>query len=149
MKTPLEVLNLYSPHDYTLAGAFASRQQAGPQRSFLVHQHRNWSWQAFHAAAEKFARALTARGISWGDRVSIVARNSDAHALLLFACARIGAIMVPSNPEYGVQELGYVLKHAAVSAVMCGVEGLAVVREAAREVNPAPWFHPGQVEVVQ
>jgi crotonobetaine/carnitine-CoA ligase len=140
MKTPLEVLNLYPPHDYTLAGAFASRLQAGPQRSFLVHQERDWSCQAFHDGAEKLARALAARGIKKGDRVAIVAKNSDAHPLLLFACARLGAIMVPSNPEFGVQELGYVLKHAAVSAVVCGSEGLAVAREAAAGITPAPWF---------
>lgn len=140
MKSPLEVLNLYPPHDYTLAGAFASRVQAGPGRTFLVHQDRQWSWQAFQDAAEKLARALVARGIGKGDRVAIVARNSDAHALLLFACARIGAIMVPGNPEFGVQELGYVLKHAAVSAVVCGADGLAVAREACAGILPSPWF---------
>ena len=140
MKTPLEVLNLYSPHDYTLAGAFASRLEAGSQRTFLIHYHRQWSWQAFDAAAEKLACALTARGIKKGDRVSIVARNSDAHALLLFACARVGAIMVPGNPEFGVQEIGYVLKHAGVSAVVCGADDIAVAREASAGIEPAPWF---------
>jgi crotonobetaine/carnitine-CoA ligase len=140
MKKPLEVLNLYPPHDYTLAGAFASRLQTGPDRELLVHQGKSWTWQAFDRAVQKLAGALTARGIKKGDRVSIVARNSDAHPLLLFACARIGAIMVPSNPEFGVQELGYVFMHAAVSAVICGAEGLAVAREAAAEVAPAPWF---------
>ncbi len=140
MKKPLEVLNLYTPHDYTLADAFASRLQAGPQREFLLHHGKQWSWQSFHDAAEKLACVLAGRGIKKGDRVAIVARNSDAHVLLLFACARIGAIMVPSNPEYGVQELCYVLKHAAVSAVICGEEGLAIAREASRDIVPAPWF---------
>ena len=140
MKTPLEVLKLYPSHDYTLAGAFASRLQAGPQREFLVHQNRRWSWQSFSDASIKLARALTARGIKKSDRVGIVARNSDAHVLLLFACARLGAIMVPSNPEFGVQEISYVLKHAGVSAVICGAENLAVVREATAGIDPAPWF---------
>ena len=140
MKTPLEVLKLYPSHDYTLAGAFASRLQAGPQREFLVHQNRRWSWQSFSDASLKLARALTARGIKKGDRVGIVARNSDAHVLLLFACARLGAIMVPSNPEFGVQEIGYVLKHAGVSAVICGAENLSIVREATAGIDPAPWF---------
>ena len=48
--------------------------------------------------------------------------------------------MVPSNPEFGVQEIGYVLKHAGVSAVICGAENLAVVREATAGIEPAPWF---------
>ena len=140
MKTPLEVLRLYPEHDYTLNGAFESRMRANPRHDFLVHEGKTWSWSDFHAAATRAARVLAGRGIRKGDRVGIVARNSDAHVLLLFACARIGAIMVPSNPEFGAQELGYVFKHAAVAAVVCGEDVLAVARDACREITPAPWF---------
>jgi carnitine-CoA ligase len=140
MKQPLEVLRLYRGHDYTLNGAFESRMRADPQRAFLVHQGKTWSWAAFHAAALRAAHLLVARGVRKGDRVAILARNSDAHVLLLFACARIGAIMVPSNPEFGAQEAGYVLKHAAVSGVVCSKEVLPVVREACQGLAPAPWF---------
>ena len=140
MKTPLEVLRLYPAHDYTLNGAFESRMRADPRRDFLVHESKTWSWGDFHAAALRTSRMLAARGIRHGDRVGILAKNSDAHVLLLFACARIGAIMVPSNPEFGVQEAGYVLEHAGVSGVVCGQETLPVVREACKAIEPAPWF---------
>jgi carnitine-CoA ligase len=70
----------------------------------------------------------------------VLARNDIGHALLLFACARIGAIMVPSNPEFGVKEAGYVLGHAAVSVVACNADVLPVAREACRGIEPAPWF---------
>src|SRR5262245_55809331 len=98
MKQPLEVLRLYPEHDYTLNGAFETRMRAGPGRAFLVFQGRTWTWAGFHEAALRAAQLLAARGVRKGDRVGILARNSDAHVLLLFACARIGAIMVPSNP---------------------------------------------------
>src|SRR5450759_3141504 len=127
MKTPLEVLRLYPAHDYTLNGAFESRTRADPRRDFLIHESKTWSWGDFHAAALRTSRMLAARGIKHGDRVGILAKNSDAHVLLIFACARIGAIMVPSNPEFGVQESGYVLEHAGVSGVVCGHEALPVV----------------------
>jgi crotonobetaine/carnitine-CoA ligase len=140
VKQPLEVLRLYPGHDYTLNGAFESRMRADPDRAFLVHEGKSWSWGEFHAASLRAARLLAARGVTKGDRVGILARNSDAHVLLLFACARIGAIMVPSNPEFGVQEAGYVLKHAAVSGVVCSEETLPVVREACAGLAPAPWL---------
>jgi crotonobetaine/carnitine-CoA ligase len=139
MKQPLEVLRLYPEHDYTLNGAFESRMRADPQRAFLIHQGRTWSWAEFHAAALRVAQMLSARGVTKGDRVGIIARNSDAHVLTLFACARIGAIMVPSNPEFGLQEVGYVLKHAGVAGIVCSEETFAVVREACRDLGPAPW----------
>jgi crotonobetaine/carnitine-CoA ligase len=140
MKTPLEVLRLYPVHDYTLNSAFESRMRADPRRDFLLHQGKVWSWGDFHAAALRTACMLAARGIKKGDRVGILAKNSDAHVLLLFACARIGAIMVPSNPEFGVQEAGYVLGHAEVSGVVCAQETLPVASAACKAIDPAPWF---------
>ena len=140
MKNPLAVIRLYPAHDYTLAGAFASRMRAGARRDFMVHGGKIWSWGEFHATMLRTAQMLLARGIRHGDRVAIMAENSDAHVLLLFAASRIGAIMVPVNSEFGVAEAGYVLKHAAVSAVVCSSETLAVARDAAQGIAPAPWF---------
>ena len=141
MKTPLEVLRLYPVHEYTLNGAFESRMRADPRRDFLLHESKTWSWGEFHAAALRTARMLAARGIRKGDRIGILAKNSDAHVLLLFACTRIGAIMVPGNPEFGAQEAGYVLTHAGVSGVVCSQETLPVVSEACKAIDPAPWHN--------
>jgi crotonobetaine/carnitine-CoA ligase len=139
-RTPLEVLRLYPPHDGTLLGALESRIQADPERPFLLYRGRTWSRRAFHDAMLELARALTARGIKRGDRVAIVARNHEAHVLLLFALARIGAIMVPTNPEFGVTETRYLLSKAEVSAVAASPECLPSVREAVAGFAAAPWL---------
>ncbi len=83
---------------------------------------------------------LAARGIKKGDRVAVMARNHPGHVLMLLALARLGAIMVPVNPEFGVTEARYVMQHAGVAAVACSAEVLAVAREAAAGIAPAPWF---------
>src|SRR5215212_1605433 len=115
MKKPLEVLALYPSHDYTLAGAFASRASRGAQRAFMLFEERTWTWESFDAEARKLASALLGRGLRKGDRVAVSGRNTDGHVLMLFALARVGAIMVPVNPEFGVEEARYVLNHAEVS----------------------------------
>ena len=140
MLKPLDVLKLYPSHDYTLAGAFKSRAQRDPLRPFIEFNGRAWSWSEFGVMAEQAARLLVARGIKKGDRIGVLSRNDIGHVLLLFACARIGAIMVPTNPEFGAAEAGYVFKHAGVSAVACNQEVLATARKACAEVEPAPWF---------
>ena len=89
-----------------------------------------------HAAAALLAE----RGIRKGDRVAVMGRNSDGHVLMLFALARIGAIMVPVNPEFGVEEARYVLHHAEVSGVVASGDTLAVAREACEGLATAPWF---------
>ncbi|MBI3068854.1 MAG: AMP-binding protein [Betaproteobacteria bacterium] len=140
MKKSLEVLQLYPPHDYTLHGAFLSRMQRDPQRPFILYGDKTWSWAGFHEAVGKAARMLVARGVKHGDRFGVIARNGDGHLLLLFALSRIGAIMVPVNPEFGVSEARYVLHHAGVAAVACSTDTLAVAREACKGLDPHPWF---------
>ena len=140
MKTPLEVLELYPPHDYTLAGAFASRASRDAQRAFMAFEDRTWSWASFDAEVCKLASALLARGLARGDRVAVSGRNTDGHVLILFALARIGAIMVPVNPEFGVEEARYVLHHAEVSGVVASMDTLEIVRRACDGLAALPWF---------
>lgn len=140
MKSPLEVIQIYDAHDYSLHGAYASRMRRDPRRPFIVHEGRTWSWQEFHDLTSRLARVLAARGICKGDRVAVMARNSPAHVQMLLALARLGAIMVPVNPEFGVTEARYVMHHAGVAAVACSAEALAVAQEAAADILPAPWF---------
>ena len=140
MKKPLEVLKLYPEHDYTLNGAFETRARHDPGRPFVMYAGNSWSWTEFSAAVNKSACLLVARGVKKGDRIGVLARNDIGHALLLFACGRIGAILVPVNPEFGVQEAGYVLKHAGVSALACNEDMLPVVRSACEGIEPVPWF---------
>ncbi len=140
MKKPLDVLKLFPPHDYTLHGAYASRALAGPSRPFIFFEERTWTWQSFDGEVRKVASLLIGRGVRKGDRVGVSGRNGDGHVLMLFALGRIGAIMVPINPEFGVQEARYVLHHAEVSGVVASGDTLAVVREACDGLAQAPWF---------
>ena len=140
MKKPIDVLRRYAAHNYTLTGAFASRAAHNPQREFILFNGKSWSWQAFGVAVERTARLLISRGIRKGDRVAVMARNCDGHVLALLALARIGAIMVPVNPEFGVAEAKYVFHHADVSAVLVASDTLAVARQAADGLATPPWF---------
>ncbi len=140
MKKPLEVLQSYPPHDYTLNGALASRMQRDPARMLINYDSKTITYEAFAKAVARTAQLFVARGIKKGERVAVMARNCDGHVLSLFALARIGAIMVPVNPEFGVAEAKYVLHHAEVSAVLAARDTLAVARAAAMGLKTNPWF---------
>lgn len=140
MKKPLEVLRLYPEHDYTLNGVLASRASRDPSRPFIFFRERSWSWGEFSKQVDATACVLAARGIRKGDRMAVMARNCDGHVLLLLALSRLGAIMVPVNPEFGVTEAKYVLHHAEVSAVAATQDTLAVARDAAAGLNTPAWF---------
>lgn len=54
---------------------------------------------------ERFAAALTRLGVKRGDRIAIMLPNSPHFIIAFFAAARIGAIVVNTNPTYTAREL--------------------------------------------
>jgi carnitine-CoA ligase len=138
--TPRETLLSYAAHDYTLPSAIASRAARAPERPFLVCEGRTWSWHETAVLVERTAQMLSARGIKRGDRVGVMARNSEKHFVLLAALARIRAIMVPTNPDFTVGEAGYVFEHAQVTAIACDKAVLPVAREACQARGVNAWF---------
>ena len=133
-------MSLYPSHDGSLASLLDSRCARDPERPFLWFQGRETSWDDFRSGVGDAARMLQQRGIGPGDRVAVMARNSDVYVVLFFALARLGAILVPVNPDLGVEETSYVLGHAEVSAVFASGEALPIARAAADQIGLAAWF---------
>src|SRR5690349_14965304 len=77
-----------------------------------VQQGLRYSYAEFHAAVEEIARGLMALGIEQGDRVGIWSPNCAEWAVLQYATAKMGAILVNINPSYRTSELSYVLNQA-------------------------------------
>jgi carnitine-CoA ligase len=138
MLAPIEVLKLYPPHDGTLAGLVRSRAARGGQREFLRFEERSLSWSEFERESARTAAALAANGIRRGDRVAVMSANCVEMVLLLFGAARLGAILVPVNAEFGVEEARYVIEHCGASAVFCSHVVYDTAREASK--NTAAWL---------
>ena len=145
--SPLEVLRRCPPHGYTLHGLLQSRAAGDPDRILMIYEDRTWSWLDFIEDCERLGAVLVEAGVRPGDRVAILSANSPAHPLLLFACARIGAIFVPINPDLGVDEARYVLEHAEPRAVVCSHSTLAVARAACTNITQTPWFAMADAEM--
>lgn len=138
--SPLEVLRCYPAHDYTVAGALASRLTVQADKVFQRYDGRERTWRAFDGDVRRAAALLARRGVKAGDRVGIIARNHPAHVLLLFALARLGAALVPVNPDFGVAEAGYILKNAELSGLAADAASMATARAACTEQGLTPWI---------
>ena len=65
------------------------------------------------------ARALKSQlGVGRGDRVAILAANHPDYLVLLYACARLGAMLVPLNWRLAVPEQVFILTDASVKALV-------------------------------
>jgi fatty-acyl-CoA synthase len=96
----------------------------------------------------RVAAVLAGRGVGAGDRVAILCRNRSAFFEALFACARLGAILVPLNWRMPAAELGLLLDHADPRLLLHGGEDSPVVRRLAAP-PPALDFDGGYEALVE
>jgi fatty-acyl-CoA synthase len=115
--------------------------QRYPDNEALVvrHQGIRWTYTELLEQVDRLASGLLALGIQPGDRVGIWGPNSSEWALVQYATARIGAIMVCINPAYRLYELEYALNKVECRAVITAEmfkssDYLAMLQELAPEL---------------
>ncbi|HEX6934798.1 MAG TPA: AMP-binding protein [Streptosporangiaceae bacterium] len=79
---------------------------------------RRWTYAAFDAETDVLARGLIGAGLAAGDRVGIWAPNCAEWALLQYATAKAGVILVNINPAYRGHELAYALRQSGVRVLV-------------------------------
>ncbi|MBR0851978.1 malonyl-CoA synthase [Bradyrhizobium diazoefficiens] len=80
--------------------------------------------------AGQMANVLVARGVKPGDRVAVQVEKSVANIVLYLATVRAGAVYLPLNTAYTLNELDYFIGDAEPSLVVCDpskAEGLAPI----------------------
>jgi fatty-acyl-CoA synthase len=90
-----------------------------PEKPALIFEGEVLSYAAFHARIVRTAQALQAEfGVAKGDRVAILSLNRPDYLVLLYACARLGAMLVPLNWRLAVAEQLFILSDAGAKVVV-------------------------------
>lgn len=76
---------------------------------------RRFTWTQTLNRVSRVAGALSALDVQHGDRVAILALNSDRYLELMYAIPWIGAVMVPLNTRLAPKEIEYILTDSAAS----------------------------------
>ena len=83
---------------------------------------RTLTYAQLDRRAAQAATFLSGRGVAAGDRVAILCRNRIAFFELLFACAKLGAILVPLNWRMPLAELVPLVADATPTLLLHGIE---------------------------
>lgn len=75
-------------------------------------------------------------GIMKGDRVALMSQNSPQSVMAYYAILRAGAVVVPLNPMYVAEEVGYLLDDCEAKAIFaaCDLSAAVVPVVAEREI---------------
>lgn len=133
---------------HRLVAEFAHTTPHAPAVSFGAER---WSYRRLDEETRRLASALTAAGVTQGDRVAICLPRSLHVFAAVLAAWRIGAAYVPVDPDYPRERRRYLLEDGDVRAVLvsggCDLprsEGVAVIDS---DRLDGPFLPPPAVEV--
>ena len=95
-----------------------------PDRDFMIYPDRNlrFSYSEFNIRVDHLAKALLHIGMRPNDKLGIFANNVPDWLSFMFACAKIGVVLVTVNTNYKTHELEYLIKNSDLKA-LCLVNG--------------------------
>jgi fatty-acyl-CoA synthase len=124
------------PSGHTLAEVLRRTARRTPSLTALRCGNTSWTYAELNARARQASVGLTKMRIAKGDRVAVLSRNSPEFAVVRFAIARVGAVLVPINFMLRPEEIGYILRHSGAKLLFVD-GGLADTARAAVALDTA------------
>ena len=81
-------------------------------RVALIGPDRRLTWAEVHTEARRFARGLTAAGVGKGDHIAVWLPNQIEWVLAWLGASHVGAVVVPINTRYKLEETRYILNQS-------------------------------------
>ena len=85
------------------------RAERNPDREILVFGEDRFTFSQLNERTNQLAHALKRMGIEKATRIAVLLTNGNEMCEILFAIAKIGAVMVPLNVRLAARELEYII----------------------------------------
>jgi len=102
--------------------AATARRFPDAEALVVVHQGVRLTYADFDAEVDRLARGLLALGLEKGDRVGIWSPNCAEWALVQYATARVGVVLVNINPAYRTHEVEYALRQSGCRMLVAATD---------------------------
>ncbi len=109
-----------------------------PERLAVVSDAGRFTYGQFEEAVNRAAHALTEHGLDKGDRLALLSHNCWQFAVLTFATAKLGVVLVPVNFMLNPGEVAYILGHCGAKAVVAEDALVATMEEAVATAGITP-----------
>lgn len=111
-----------------------------PEKTFLVWEPfegdpKRWTYAQMKESADRFAAALLERRVAAGDRLLVHMDNCPEFLIAVFACARIGAVVVTTNTGSVARDIEYYVDAAGISAAITQPAFASLIADAAPGLN--------------
>lgn len=114
-----------------------ARAEATPDALALLVERRAYTFGELDVLVSRLGRRLAVEGVTQGEHLGLLMNNSLAAVCIVFAAARLGAVLVPLNTRLAPAELAWQIEHAHCTHVLCSSAFITVVGECRALVIPA------------
>jgi fatty-acyl-CoA synthase len=108
----------------------------------LVSGKQAMTYAELNTRVNRLGNGLIGQGVCKGDRIAVLGRNSLTYAIIYFALAKIGAIMVPVNFWYRDTEIQYTLRQSTCKGLLYHTDFAPVLKGIENEVPSLEWHVP-------
>jgi acyl-CoA synthetase (AMP-forming)/AMP-acid ligase II len=116
------------------AGAYAAGAARDPGRLAVIDERESVSYAEIDRRSTAVAHALKQRGVTVGDAVALLARNSAAFVVAQVAISKLGADVLYLNTGFAGPQLGDVLKDEKAVAIVADEEFVPLLDEVAPDL---------------
>lgn len=109
---------IYDHNVRTLSALPRVQAQKYPDRVALTCNDRSMTFRDLEELVTKHAHYLSAQGVGPGDRVGLLAKESDTTIAMLLAIARCGGVSVPLNWKLTAPEIAFIIEDSSSSIVI-------------------------------
>ncbi|WP_017754288.1 fatty acid--CoA ligase family protein [Calidifontibacillus oryziterrae] len=101
-----------------LSSRLAQSAERYPDKDAYIFNGKSSSYAQLNHQVNQFADGLSMVGVKKGDHVALILGNSPHFVIGLYGALRAGATVIPINPIYTPDEIGYILNNGDVKVVV-------------------------------
>ena len=131
-------LDLSDQRERVLGRVLRRQAEQVTDAPFVMAGDERWTYGEVDARADAYARGLHKLGLAPGDTVAVLMESCPEFVFLTFAVNRIGAVWIPTNPDYKADWLRQSLGDSRATVLVCDARLLPQV---ARLGGDLPFEH--------
>lgn len=103
----------------TFADPIIRATQIASKRTAVISEGRRFSFSEFQSRCRRLAAVLKSKGAEPGDRIAILAANTNHYMESYMAIPAAGFVIVPLNTRHAEPELRYAIEDAGAKILLC------------------------------
>ncbi len=109
--------------------------QESPNATALIFKDQKTTYTELLSTIDRFSTGLARLGVSRGDKIALMMRNSPEFVIAYYAAVRLGAVVVPLNFMLKPREVEYILSNSGAVGVVAQATYVPTIQTAVENMS--------------